>query len=157
MTRLLGITLGLDRVAIPPRVKVDVVIRQKGKCSCGCNKPLSCLDETRFDHNPPLALRSRSAAGSGYDPPANDPRHITAMRERCHDRKTNHPRGSHTTLDSDKHAIAHTDRLQAKHNGFWQKPSPPMPGSRRSRFKKKVGGRTEIREVLETSPSESPR
>ncbi len=37
--------------------------------------------------------------------------------------RSNHPRGPHTTLDSDKHAIAHTDRLQAKHNGFWQKPS----------------------------------
>ncbi len=108
MIRLLGITAALERVAIPARVKVDVVIRQKGKCSCGCNKPLSNLDETRFDHDPPLALRARNANGTNYDPSANDPRFIFAMRIRCHDRKTNHPRGPHTTIDSDRHSIAHS-------------------------------------------------
>ena len=79
---------------------MDVVIRQKGKCACGCNKPLINLNETRFDHDPPLGIRVINSDGTEYDPPANDPRFIFAMRERCHDTKTNHPRGPHTTIDS---------------------------------------------------------
>jgi hypothetical protein len=145
MTRLLGITRALERPAIPARVKVDVVIRQRGKCTCGCNKPLSSLDETAFDHHPPLANRPHNSDGSDTDPPANDPRFITAMRKKCHEQKTNHPRGPHTSIDSDKHAIAHTDRLQAKHNGFWKRKTPPLPGSRNTRFKRKMDGTTEER------------
>jgi len=58
---------------------------------------------------------------------------------------TFHPRGPHTTLDSDIHAIKHSDRLRAKHGGFWKKRSPPMAGSRMSKFKKTPGGRVEHR------------
>ncbi len=145
MTRLLGSQETLHRVAVPARVKVDIVIRQGGRCSCGCNKPLSCLDETEFDHDPPLALRAINADHTDTEPPANDARYIKAMRKACHHAKTNGPRGPHTSLDSDKHAIAHTDRLKAKHMGFWQRKSPSLPGSRASRFKRKLNGLTEMR------------
>jgi hypothetical protein len=147
MARLLGVRPISEhaRPTLPPRIKVDVVIRQEGKCACGCNKKLICLDDTEFHHNPPLALRRWNSKLKDFEPLANDPAYITALRKTCHDLLTRHPRGPHTIIDSDQHSIAHTDRLQAKYNGFWKRKSPPMGGSKTSRFKKKLNGRTELR------------
>jgi hypothetical protein len=113
------------------------------------------LDDTKFHHNPPLALRRWNTKLKEFEPHANDPDYIVALRKRCHSRQTRHPRGPHTIIDSDVHAIAHTDRIQAKHNGFWQRRSRPMDGSKASRYKKKLNGETEVRnEGLSTNLGE---
>src|SRR5579872_152370 len=135
----------VDRPKIPDRTKVDIVIRQSGKCSCGCRKRLASLDNTEFDHDPPLALRPWNEDRSDRVPPANDPEHITAMRFECHKLKTNGPRGPHTCLDGDKHAIAHTNRARLKNLGAVKRKSRVMDGSRGSRFRKRMNGQVELR------------
>lgn len=101
------------RPAIPVRIKLDVVIRQEGKCSCGCGKKLGTLKETNFDHDPPLALRQRLVGTDGtfldYLPSPNDPRYITAMRVECHHKKTNGTAA--TSYGSDKHEINKANRI----------------------------------------------
>ena len=69
------------RAAIPRRTKLEILLRQKGRCAnCGTR-----LDVERivFDHRPPLALRAP------MDDP-NDPERLAAICPRCDRLKTRH-------------------------------------------------------------------
>lgn len=67
-------------VALPPTgwrppplkvsAKLDIVIRQEGKCAITGHK-LGTLRETRFDHRPPVHEREWDEAAQNTIPPAN--------------------------------------------------------------------------------------
>lgn len=94
------------RPAIPDKIKLQVVLRQDGRCGCGCDERLGTIANTEFDHCPPLALREYDEATRTYTPDANDPDKIVARVKQHHRDKTNHPRGPHTSLGGDLHLIA---------------------------------------------------
>ena len=125
------------RKPIPTKIKLEIVLRQDGFCACGCKQKLDALREgIEFNHTPPLALREWSEADDDCTPPANDPEHIEALRKPCHAKKTNGK--PHTSHGSDKHAIAHANRLangpkKSKHK--WPKRKLSSPN-----VKKKVNG-----------------
>jgi len=96
------------RPAIPDRVKLIVVLRQDGLCGCGCGQRLGTLENTEFDHCPPLALREYDEATRKYTPDANDPEKIVGRIKAEHRAKTSHPKGPHTSHGSDQHLISKT-------------------------------------------------
>jgi hypothetical protein len=114
------------RPAIPDRVKLIVVLRQEGKCGCGCGLKLGTLENTEFDHCPPLALREYDEATRTYTPAANDPDKIVARIKEQHRAKTHHPRGPHTTIGSDQHLIHKAEPAQVS-KFVVQKPAPQPP------------------------------
>ena len=79
------------RKTIPLRVKREVLARQGGRCSCGCNQAVGLTrkrDDTDWDHSPALWSREVDEAGTDYIPAQNDPRYINARRTGCHREKT---------------------------------------------------------------------
>ena len=80
-----------------------------------------------IDHVIPLAL-------GGDDEPSN----MAPAHARCH-------RGPGGKTSADIAQIAKAKRVHAKHIGARQ-PKNPLPGSRGSKWKRKIGGRTEPRE-----------
>lgn len=98
------------RKAIPMRIKLQVVLRQDGKCACGCGERLGAIERIEFDHNPALILRVWCAKSDDTIPPANDPDHIDALLIPCHRLKTNGK--PHTTYGSDTHAATKIRHLQ---------------------------------------------
>ncbi|HWV44072.1 hypothetical protein [Pseudorhodoplanes sp.] len=92
------------RPAIPTRVKLDVVIRQEGKCKATGEK-LGTLSNTQFDHRPALWERKFDTEAWDTIPPANDPNYIEAVTIEAHDKRTNGPGGEKriTTAGSDAH------------------------------------------------------
>jgi hypothetical protein len=103
------------RRAIPERVKRAVDTRQFYTCACGCGEWYGQVFETppkrQYDHSPPLALREVNADGTDYMPTQLDPSHIFCLLTGHHAKKTFHPRGPHTSIDSDIHAIAKAKRI----------------------------------------------
>lgn len=73
------------RKAIPPRIKAEVFIRQKGYCA-ECHKFI--YDPAEYDHRPAIILRPVNSAGTDYVPPQNDPSHIEALHADCHQKRT---------------------------------------------------------------------
>lgn len=130
----------MKRPAIPMRVKLDVVIRQEGRCACGCGQKLGSLAETEFDHVPALCFRDFDKKAGEFDPPANDPTRIFAKRVECHRQKTSGTKA--TSAGSDIHMQAKIDRLtgrtKAKAKRSW--PKQVMPGGRDSAWKKPMHG-----------------
>ena len=108
------------RKAIPKKVRALVALRQGGLCSCGCGEKL--MPGFHIDHQPALELRMWDDKAQDTIPPANDPDYLFGMTQPCHDRKTNHPRGPHTAIDSDRHAI---DKGKAIRGEFKQKRRMP--------------------------------
>ena len=73
------------RKAIPPAVKLEVFVRQGGRCA-ECHGTIE--DGVEYDHRPAIIMRPVSAAGTDYDPPQNDPNFIEALHKACHLRRT---------------------------------------------------------------------
>lgn len=132
--------------AMPVRVKLDVVIRQEGKCA-STGERLGTLAETQFDHRPPIHERRWDPVAQDTIPPVNDPAHIFAVKVKAHREETKRDvrrmgkvrRLRETTAD-------HDEAMAAKEPG---KPRQ-RKGSIRSRgFDKtrsrKMSGRTEAR------------
>lgn len=120
------------RKAIPKSVKVKIFLRQGGRCACGCAERLASIHVGEFDHDPALELRDWDPIANDTIPPANDPAFLFHKTTLHHSDKTNHPRGPHTSIDSDKHKIA---KERAWKNAGPKRRGPPMPGSRDSNFK----------------------
>lgn len=116
------------RPAIPMKVKLEVVLRQDGRCGCGCLERLDTIANTEFDHCPPLALREYDEETRIYTPDANDPTKIVARVKVHHRDKTNHPRGPHTSVGGDQHLIAKTrNGRDTKFVVQKTAPQPPAP------------------------------
>lgn len=99
------------RKAIPARVKDTIEARQRGLCACGCGELIGhyywgARYATRYDHRPPLALRSVNADKTDFEPPQHSVCHIDALTPDCHDKRTFEGRSGATSLGSDAHAIA---------------------------------------------------
>jgi len=67
-----------------------------------------------MDHDPPLELRAWNEETQDTIPPANDPDHLFGLTPSCNKRKTYGPRGPHTAIDSDRHAIDKNKRLRGE-------------------------------------------
>jgi hypothetical protein len=118
-------------------IKGQVLIRQEGRCACGCGEKLGHWKNTEFDHVPALELRPWSEKEQDTEPPANDPDFIFAKRKECHHRKTFGTRA--TTKGSDIHEINRGKRLaeeerwhqakMAEKAGVYMPPEGPSPKS----------------------------
>ncbi len=107
------------RPPIPVRVKLDVVIRQEGKCKQTGEK-LGTLANTNFDHRPAIWERKFDTVAQDTIPPANDPASIEACTIAGHKTRT-HGNGA-TTAGSDSHRRAKENRITGK--------TPPKPKQR---------------------------
>lgn len=132
------------RKPLPKSVKVSVETRQDGICACGCLQMIGNFfwsngpKPTNYDHRPPLALRPLNETETDYDPPQHDPEFIDALAPRCHAQRTYGGRSRGTSINSDAHAIAKSDRVELSREG--KRKFRPMPGSRASGWKKPIYG-----------------
>lgn len=109
------------RKAIPASVKLEVVIRQQGRCSA-CGEPLQNVATTQFDHVPALQLRLWDAAEQDTFPPANSKDHIEAKHKDCHLAKTaGLPSKAASKRGTDITEIARLRRLTRKQEEFRQR------------------------------------
>ena len=99
------------RKSIPLWLKRLVVARQSGLCACGCGAAVYADGRSRFDHRPPLWLRTVNAAGTDFEPPQLDPAAIDGLTPDCHDLRSYGGKARATTLGSDAHENAKLDRL----------------------------------------------
>lgn len=101
------------RKTIPDRLKLEIVLRQDGKCK-DCGKRLGELKDIQIDHRPSLINRNLSEDKSDYDPPQLDIEFLNALHIHCHDIRTNGIGGERriTTAGSDKHIRDKTKALQ---------------------------------------------
>ena len=103
--------LSPERLAVPRRVRAEILLRQNGRCpDCGTRLTPG---QIVFDHRPPIALR-----GPGDD--VNDPDRLAAICTGCNERKT--PR--------DLKEIAKAKRLAEAHQEFVSRLADRVPGRR---------------------------
>ncbi|MBM0203749.1 hypothetical protein JNW90_11980 [Micromonospora sp. STR1s_5] len=101
--------LSPERLAIPRRVRAEILLRQNGRCTdCGIRLTIG---QVVFDHRPPIALRE-----PGDD--VNDPDRIAAICLECDRRKT--PR--------DLREIAKAKRIATVHQEHLARKSEKVPG-----------------------------
>lgn len=113
------------------KLRAEVALQQNGLCACGCGEKL--MPGFHIDHHPPLFSREWDAAANDTVPPANDKRYLFGLIPAHHIAKTNHPRGRHTTVDSDNHAYWKGRRVRGEVKGKPKRdwPSRPMRGTER--------------------------
>ena len=108
----------------PPRVKARIILAQGGICACGCGVKLGASGERiEFDHTTALILGGE-----------NRENNLRALRSRCHTTKTREDVAQKST----------EARKRAKHLGLTT-PKRIMPGSRASKWKKKLDGTVVLR------------
>lgn len=110
--------------SIPPRVRLRVIDRQQGRCA-HCDRKLGMAGE-RIDIDHITAL----ANGGEHAEP-----NLQALCAPCHGLKTG----------ADVAEKARVDRKRKKHLGLTA-PKSSLPGSRGSKWKRKIGGGTVLRE-----------
>jgi hypothetical protein len=103
------------RKAIPDRVKLQVVIRQDGKCAT-CGERLAAVEVTQFDHIPAVQLRIWDPEVKDTIPPSNDEGHIFAKHTDCHAAKTFGSKASKRGADVTE--IARTKRIAKETEAF---------------------------------------
>jgi 5-methylcytosine-specific restriction endonuclease McrA len=104
------------RKAIPDRIKLEVVLRQDGRCP-HCGERLGPLTGLNFDHRPAIINRDVNEDGTDYVPPQLDPEFIQAVHEvPCHRERTIGRGGEKrtTVAGSDIHIRDKTKRLVEK-------------------------------------------
>lgn len=105
------------RPPIPCKVKLQVLINQHGRSKIGKER-LGTVDNTHFDHRPPLEARKFDTAKWDTVPAANDPAHIQAITVEQHDKLTNGPGGTTriTTRGSDTGERSRTRNIRRSHD-----------------------------------------
>ncbi|MGR4927353.1 hypothetical protein ACIPUD_11155 [Bradyrhizobium sp. CAR08] len=134
------------RPSIPCKVKLQVLINQEGR-STVCKTKLGRIEDTHFDHRPPLEARKFDTAMWDTVPPANDPGHIEAITVEQHDRRTNGPGGTKriTTRGSDSGERARTRNIRRTfddHQGAMAAKAKGKPRPKPSKPKRKIPGRS---------------
>lgn len=109
--------------AIPPRVRLRVFERAKGRCEA-CDRLLRPGDKWEIDHNVALI-------NGGENRESN----LACLCAWCHKAKTR----------SDVAEKAVTARKKKAMHGMKTPKGPPMPGTRRSKWRKKINGEVERR------------
>ena len=99
--------------------RLNLFLKRKGKCA-GCTQKIDAGKVWDIDHIIPLALGGTNA-----------PENLQILCRSCHRSKT---------TQSDIPRIAKTKRLKARHLGAKSPPTRPIPGSRRSPWKRKMNG-----------------
>lgn len=99
---------GWKRPAIPTRIKIEIIIRQDGRCKQTGDR-LGTLKNTQFDHRPAIWERKFDTVANDTIPPANDPAFIEACTIEGHKIRT-HGKGG-TTVGSDSHRRAKIKRF----------------------------------------------
>jgi 5-methylcytosine-specific restriction protein A len=117
------------RRSLSTRERLHLFLAAQGRCQ-GCGWTLTPGTRWEVDHVIPLALGGRDDADN-----------MQVLCAPCHGGKT---------LQIDTPAIAKTARIRARHLGA-RRTRRPMPGGRRSRWKKTIDGR-----VLERSRRGAP-
>lgn len=108
-----------DGTSAPPRVKARIVLAQGGICACGCGVKLGAGGEAiEFDHE--IALINGGGNREG---------NLRALRKPCHAVKTK----------ADVAEKAKVARVRSKALGF-RKPKTTIPGSKASKWKRKING-----------------
>jgi 5-methylcytosine-specific restriction endonuclease McrA len=111
----------MTRRSISTRRRVAIFERDKGRCHI-CGESIDgARDRWDVEHIVPLAL--------GGD---DDGDNLAPAHARCHAGKTKQDAGQ----------IAKAKRVHAKHTGAKAPSRKPLPGSRASRWKRKVTGQT---------------
>lgn len=114
----------MTRTIFSRSVKEAILARADGLCECGCEMPLD--GDVHFDHYPtPAAWGGPATVENGR-----------ALRKKCHNRIT-------AKIDVPK--IAKAKRIVEKRLGLREKKGRPMPGTKRSGWKRKVDGTVERR------------
>jgi len=108
----------VSRKEFTRKVKADALESAGGRCG-GCRVILSPSTGIEYDHRIPDAV-------GGVNSVAN----CVPLCRNCHGGKTK----------TDVREIARTKRIRDKHTGAFQKAGRPMPGSRASPWKHKIGG-----------------
>lgn len=113
-----------DSTQAPARVKARIVMAQDGICACGCGVKLGAAGEgIDFDHTKALILGGENRESN-----------LRALRRPCHAVKTR----------QDVKQKSVEARKRNKHLGF-QGPKSTLPGSRGSKWKRKINGTVERR------------
>ena len=99
--------------------RLSLFLKRKGICS-DCNRKIEAGKAWDIDHILPLAMGGTNA-----------PENLQILCRPCHRSKTSH---------SDIPCIAKTKRLKARHLGARAPSTRPIPGSRRSPWKRKMDG-----------------
>lgn len=116
----------MKRREFPAKVKVAAFERAKGRCEgAGCGAVLS-VGKFHYDHAIPDGL--------GGEPTLDN---CQVLCHACHADKTRH---------SDVPRIAKAKRQQYRHSGARAPGKRPIPGSKRTPWRKKLNGTTERRE-----------
>jgi 5-methylcytosine-specific restriction enzyme A len=113
------ITRTLRRPTFSTSFRLSLFLKRKGTCAA-CAQKIEAGKVWDIDHILPLALGG-----------TNEPHNLQILCKPCHQSKTSH---------SDIPSIAKTKRLKARHLGAHAPSTRPIPGSRRSPWKRKMNG-----------------
>ena len=113
------ITRPQRRITFSTSFRLSLFLKKKGICSA-CSLKIEAGKAWDIDHILPLALGG-----------ANEPKNLQILCKPCHQSKTS---------QSDIPRIAKTKRLKARHLGARSPSNRPIPGSRRSPWKRKMDG-----------------
>lgn len=134
------------RPAIPCKVRLQVLLNQGGRSAVDKER-LGRIENTHFDHRPPLEARKFDTSAWDTIPPANDPAHIEAITVEQHDRRTNGPGGTRrvTTRGSDTGERARTRKIRRTHDDHqvaMKAKAAGRPSPKPTKPKRKIGGRS---------------
>jgi hypothetical protein len=134
------------RPPIPCKVRLQVLINQQGRSTVNRER-LGRIEDTHFDHRPPLETRKFDTSAWDTIPPANDPAHIEAITVEQHDRRTNGPGGTRriTTRGSDTGERARTRNIRRSHDehqAVMEAKATGRPLPKPAKPKRKIQGRS---------------
>ena len=112
------------------RLEFSKAVKAQRFAHCGgrCEKCGDKLFYVEYDHDLPAGLNG----GATFE-------NCRCLCRECHYLKTHGKEG-------DRYVMRKADRVRAKHTGTRQKSKAVMAGTRRSRWKKKLNGKTERRD-----------
>ena len=113
------ITRPTRRYVFSTSFRLNLFLKRKGTCA-SCSQKVDTGKAWDIDHVIPLALGG-----------TNEPKNLQILCKPCHRSKT---------TKADIPAIAKTKRLKARHLGARSPSTRPIPGSRRSPWKRKMDG-----------------
>lgn len=111
------------RKPLTPKQRLKLFVEHEGRC-CICHNKIDGVHEMWDEHINPLWLAGDNSASN------RAPAHERCAREKTAREAKTRSKGRKV---AEKHAGAHRPK------------GPPMPGSRRSRYKKKMNGKWEFR------------
>ena len=108
-----------DDSAIPDRVRLRVYLKYGGRCQCGCNRQIRVGESWDCDHDKALVNGGEHREGN-----------LRPLLTEHHRNKTK----------EDVAEKALVSRKQKKHLGIKKAKGTPMPGTKRSRWKRRMDG-----------------